>query len=89
MTSDRRRRFSERQPELPLPTEAQASHARLDEREAHDSEGPGVVEEWRLDERTRRIGLQGVAAARARLERDEGGQTTAIEAPHRRSRRAA
>lgn len=29
---------------------------------------PGPQEDWRLDERTRRIGRQGVAAARALLE---------------------
>lgn len=59
MTAPRRRRTDHVQPELPLP---------------HD---PALQtpadEEWKLDEPTRRIGLRGVAQARALLGRPTGG----------------
>jgi hypothetical protein len=67
MTAPRRRRTDHVQPELPLP------------------HGPGhrpgddpalqtpADEEWKLDEPTRRIGLRGVAQARALLGRPTGG----------------
>jgi hypothetical protein len=59
MSSNRPSRPPAHQPELPLTgTEPQES-------------GPPTAEprppEWRLDERTRRIGRQGIAAARALL----------------------
>jgi hypothetical protein len=63
MTATRRRPSDSIQPELPLcrlPTE-------------HE---PAGDEEWRLDERTREIGLRGVALARARLQRSETTRET-------------
>jgi hypothetical protein len=64
MTSDRRHRSRPSQPQLPLV--------------APEDNGPGLdrdpsratthEEKWRLDEQTRQIGRQGIAAARARLE---------------------
>jgi hypothetical protein len=60
MTSDRRRRSPVIQPQLPLscPPEAEA---------------PRPPSDWQLDEDTRRIGRQGVAAARALLGEPSGG----------------
>jgi hypothetical protein len=54
MTTDRRHRSLEIQLQLPLPSPPA------------DSAGADQVD-WRLDERTRHIGRQGVAAARALL----------------------
>jgi hypothetical protein len=56
MTTDHRARSRAIQPELPLPSAESGAGGRADG-------------DWRLDEETRSIGRQGVAAARARLER--------------------
>lgn len=63
MTADRRHRSEDTQPELPL---------RRTDIDPDDLSG----REWRLDERTRMIGRQGVAAARARLGRAGAGGAT-------------
>jgi hypothetical protein len=70
MTSDRRHRSRPSQPQLPLA--------------APEDNGPGLEQEpsgtsgrdrqWRLDEQTRQIGRQGIAAARARLEATRSGR---------------
>jgi hypothetical protein len=60
MTSRRTHRTSDLQPELPLPSAA-APPGRSEARRA-----PRPAE-WRLDEHTKQIGRQGVAAARAAL----------------------
>jgi hypothetical protein len=70
MTSDRRHRSRPSQPQLPLV--------------GPEDNGPGLDrdpsrassrdEQWRLDEQTRQIGRQGIAAARARLEATRSGR---------------
>ncbi|HEY5097416.1 MAG TPA: hypothetical protein VII46_05175 [Acidimicrobiales bacterium] len=64
MTAPRRRPPDDVQPELPLdPGTRTRDHPGLRARDG---------EEWRLDEPTRRIGLRGVAQARALLGRPSG-----------------
>jgi hypothetical protein len=53
-------------------------------------QAPATRGGWRLDERTRRIGLQGVAAARAQLEAvGLAGQQKPSDDDHRPAGRAA
>jgi hypothetical protein len=70
MTSDRRHRSRPTQPQLPL--------AAPEDNGAGPDQDPtgrsGGDEQWRLDEQTRRIGRQGIAAARARLEATRSGR---------------
>jgi hypothetical protein len=70
MTNDRRHRSRPSQPQLPLA-------AAEDSGPEADPESPratGGAEQWRLDEQTRQIGRQGIAAARARLEATGSGR---------------
>ncbi|MGO8872244.1 MAG: hypothetical protein ACLQPH_12745 [Acidimicrobiales bacterium] len=73
MTADRRTRSRAVQPELPLtpPEAAPGQHA----------------DDWRLDDETRSIGRQGVAAARARLDRSSAVHQGSFPArrPHGRA----
>ncbi len=81
MAPARRHRSRTSQPELPLP----------------ESEGvvtpgtaAGPVTDWRIDEHTRTVGLQGIAAARARLAATAGRRGGhAGEADHHQAGRAA
>jgi hypothetical protein len=67
MTTDRRRRSTTMQLELPLgsPSGRSSRRRRTDWRPKADRR---PVTDWRLDEQTRRIGRQGIAAARALLQ---------------------
>ena len=70
MTTDRGHRYRPSQPQLPLAEPE-------DSPQATDREPARVAasgEQWRLDEQTRRIGRQGIAAARARLEATRSGR---------------
>ncbi|HUD17831.1 MAG TPA: hypothetical protein VMQ59_11235 [Acidimicrobiales bacterium] len=86
MSTASRRRPHTLQPELPLtptaptaPTEAGGSPA-----------SPGRHTDWHLDEQTRRLGHQGVAAARALLAGPDGdGGGKQADGDARRAGRAA
>jgi hypothetical protein len=82
MTAERRHRSQSIQPELPLasprpepaarPSDAVRTERAGGPRRAgaggtERAGGPRPTSGWRLDEQTRRIGREGVAAARARL----------------------
>ncbi len=82
MATARRHRSRTSQPELPLPAPEGGA--------ANGTGGGTPVTDWRLDERTRKVGLQGIAAARARLAATadpNGGRSTAAD--HHEAGRAA
>ena len=69
MSTDRHRRSPDNQPELPFhPPRTGASSVPTASATTQSVRRPTPTGDWRLDERTRRIGRQGVAAARAQLE---------------------
>ena len=77
MTAARRHRTAPTQPELPLPPSptgrsgTEADSASTGTPTDDPTVGPTDDGEWRLDERTRQVGLRGVAFARAQLLRSE------------------
>lgn len=81
MATARRHRSRISQPELPLPAP-----------DGDSPEGPAgatPLVDWRLDERTRTVGLEGIAAARAQLVATAGSATGRSEATEREAGRAA
>ncbi len=87
MTTERRDGSQGIQPELPLPPpRAEGQTGPTGARASRSEQAPSPTDGWRLDERTRRIGRQGVAAARAQL---KGGPRAGREKRSDRSPRPA
>jgi hypothetical protein len=82
MAPARRPRSRTSQPELPLPVAKAVPSA--------CTTGDDTVTDWRIDEHTRMVGRQGIAAARAQLATaDIGGSERPVALDHGRTGRAA